>query len=72
MKALDVLKILENFDKLPNDAIVPEQVTRAIVPSSEWTQRRHPLLRRIQLSPKRFGNRVGDIRALARGTPNTA
>jgi hypothetical protein len=66
-----LLKIIEDFDQLSDDQIVPEQVTRVLIGSSQWTQRRHPTLRRIRISPKRFGNRVGDIRALARGQLTT-
>jgi len=62
-----ILKIIEDFDRLPEDMIIPEAATRVLINSSEWTQRRHPTFRRIQISPGRFGNRVGDIRALARG-----
>jgi hypothetical protein len=62
-----ILAIVENFDRLPADQIIPEQATRELVPISEWTYRRHPILPRIKISPRRYGNRVGDIRKLARG-----
>jgi hypothetical protein len=67
MKPLTALELIENFDRLPDDAVVPSKVTDIVLGISEWTRRRHPLLRRIPLSPRRFGNRVGDIRAIARG-----
>lgn len=64
--ALSDLELIQNFDKLPDDAIVPEKVSRIIRHTSEWTDRRHKPLPRIQISPGRFGNRVGDIRAVNR------
>ena len=66
MKPLN-LELVRNFDALPNDAVVPAKVTEILLNTSVWTLRRHPPLRRVQLSPRRFGHRVGDIRALIRG-----
>lgn len=67
MKPLTALDLVKNFDALPDDAVVPLSVSRILLNISEWTERRNPPLRRIQTSQRRFGNRVGDIRALVRG-----
>jgi hypothetical protein len=67
MKPMTALELVRNFDALPNDAVVPTKVTEILLNTSEWTMRRNPPLRRIQISQGRFGHRVGDIRALARG-----
>ena len=72
MKPLTALELIENFDRLPDDAIVPTKVTDILLGISEWTRRRTPALQRIPLSPRRYGNRVGDIRALVRGQKPTA
>jgi hypothetical protein len=70
MKPLTALELIENFDRLPNDAVVPTTVTAALTNMSEWTLRRH--LRKVRLSPRRCGFRVGDIRALVRGEQSAA
>jgi hypothetical protein len=62
---------LKEFDDLPDDAVVPYRVTAAVLHMSERTVRRTvPTVRR---SLRLRGNRVGDIRAIARGdTPPEA
>lgn len=75
MKPLSAIELMHNFDQLPDDCVVSDPVTCLILGVSEWTLRRDPPanLRRIRLSQRRFGRRVGDIRALVRGTtPATA
>jgi hypothetical protein len=67
VKPLSALELVKNFDALPNDAVVSAKVTEILLNTSKWTLWRNPPLRRIQLSQKRFGYRVGDIRALVRG-----
>jgi len=64
---LPALELVKNFDALPDDAIVPAKVTYILLNTSEWTMRRNSPLRRVQISQRRFGHRVGDIRALVRG-----
>jgi hypothetical protein len=59
------MDIIKDFDSLPNDAVVPRQVTAALLHVSERTVRRR--FRTVKLSARRRGNRVGDIRAIARG-----
>jgi hypothetical protein len=56
---------IEEFDGLPNDAVVPRWVTAAVLNVSERTVRRS--VPTVKLSARRRGNRVGDIRAIARG-----
>jgi len=60
--------LLENFDRLPDDALADVKMTAAVFGYSEWTLRRDPPIIRRQISARRFGYRVGDIRALVRGT----
>ncbi len=59
-------EILERFDVLPDDAIVPSRVTSIILGLSERTVRYHPNLPRKSVSEGRYGQRVGDIRKIAR------
>ena len=64
---------LERFNSLPDDAILPSRVTEIILGVSERTIRYHPNLPRVQISRGRYGQRVGDIRKLAReGMPLAA
>jgi hypothetical protein len=56
---------IREFDCLPDDAVVPRRVTAALLHISERTVRR--CVPTVQLSARRRGNRVGDIRAIARG-----
>ena len=56
---------VKEFDSLPDDAVVPRYVTAALLHISERTVRR--CVPTVQLSARRRGNRVGDIRAIARG-----
>jgi ABC-type proline/glycine betaine transport system ATPase subunit len=56
--------IVRRFDELPDDAVVPTEVTAAIHGVSPRTvRRRYPS---VQLSPNRKGQRVGTIRAMSR------
>jgi len=59
-------EVLERFNALPDDAILPSRVTGIILGVSERVIRYHPQLPRIQVSRGRYGQRVGDIRKLAR------
>jgi hypothetical protein len=57
---------LARFNVLPDDAVLPSQVTAIILGVSERTIRYHPYLPRVQISRGRYGQRVGDIRKLCR------
>jgi len=60
----NIAEILRRFDQLPDDAVVPTQVTAAIHGVSPRTvRRRYPS---VQLSPNRKGQRVGTIREMSR------
>jgi hypothetical protein len=67
VKPRNIDAIVAKFDELSNDAIVPVEVTARIFNTSPSTIRRTRLLPEIQISERFKGNRVGDIRKLARG-----
>ena len=60
-------KLLEYFDRLPDDALADTRLTAAVLGYSEWTLRRNPPVPRRQVSARRSGFRVGDIRSFVRG-----
>jgi hypothetical protein len=64
--ASEVRKALERFDILPDDAVLPTKITAIILGVSERTVRYHPSLPRKSVSRGRYGQRVGDIRKIAR------
>ena len=59
--ANDLHEALARFNVLPDDAVLPSQVTAIILGVSERTVRYHPNLPRVQISRARYGQRVGDI-----------
>ena len=59
--------ILEQFDRLPDDAIVPDSVCAALLSTSVWTLQRTCPVPARQISERIRGRRVGDLRALVRG-----
>jgi hypothetical protein len=67
----DIAEILRRFDQLPDDAVVPTEVTAILHGVSERTVRR--MYPSVQLSPGRKGQRVGTLRAMSRAEkPATA
>ena len=64
----DRLAQLAQFESLPNDAIVADRVAAAILAISVWTLRRENPVPPRQISERRRGRRVGDLRAIVRGT----
>ena len=64
--ANDLHEAPARFNVLPDDAVLPSQVTAIILGVSERTTRYHPQLPRVQISRGRYGQRVGDIRKLCR------
>ena len=58
---------LAYFDSLPNDAIVSDRVAAAILSISIWTLRRENPVPTRQVSERRRGRRVGDLRNFVRG-----
>jgi hypothetical protein len=64
MPSDDISEILRRFDELPDDAVVPTEVTAILHGVSKRTVRRtYPS---VQLSPNRKGQRVGTLRAMSR------
>jgi hypothetical protein len=76
MTEAELLRIVSNFDSLPNDGVVPSKVAEVVcggcIKEQQW--RRNPPIPKRQISQRRFGFGVGDIRALIRGEiqPNAA
>jgi hypothetical protein len=69
MTDADTLKTASQFDQLPDDAIVTTKTAHIILGGTltEQTLRRNPPIKRRQVSQRRYGFRVGDLRALIRG-----
>ena len=69
MTEADTLKTASRFDQLPDDAIVTAKTAAVILGGAltEQTLRRNPPITRRQVSQRRYGFRVGDLRALIRG-----
>jgi hypothetical protein len=61
-----ISEVVRGFDKLSDDAMVPEPVGDAMLSISQWSRRRHRPLPRYEVAPGIFRNRVRDIRALRR------
>jgi hypothetical protein len=59
---------LAEFDCLPDDAIFPDQPSAKILGISIWTLRRENPVPARQISERKRGRRVGDLRAKVRGT----
>jgi hypothetical protein len=57
--------LLENFDKLPDDAVIPTAVTAALLSVNPKTIVSH--FESVQISPGRTGQRVGYLRAKLNG-----
>jgi hypothetical protein len=68
------LDIVSNFDRLPDDGIVSPKVAEILFGDvlTPRALRRNPPIPRRQLSQRRYGFRVGDIRALVRGESSAA
>jgi hypothetical protein len=58
---------LAQFDSLPNDALVPDRVAAAILAISVWTLRRENPVPARQITERRRGRRVGDLRNKVNG-----
>jgi hypothetical protein len=66
MKIDKLLEIVGRFDKLPDDAVVPTEVTAAVLGLCTKSVRDNPELPKRWVSPKRYGQSVRDIRRLVR------
>ena len=58
---------VSQFDKMSDDAIIGDHAAAMILGVSVWTLRRVDPVPRRQISERRYGRRVGDIRAKVRG-----
>ena len=64
----DPYALVENFDRLPDSAVVRTKVTQILTGLSGKTLRYHPDLPRHYLSKTHYGQRVADVRRfLSRG-----
>ncbi len=68
MSPTDLQKKIAAFDRLPDDAVVDDHVSAALLNISYWTLRRTDPVRRVQITERRFGRRVGDLREKIRGS----
>jgi hypothetical protein len=58
---------IDRFAAMPDDAVVLDPEAAAVLRISVWTLKRHDPVPPIDLSPRRRGRRVGDLRRLIRG-----
>ena len=58
---------LAEYDVLPDDALVDDAVAATILSVSIWTLRRTNPVPARQISERKRGRRVGDLRAKVRG-----
>jgi hypothetical protein len=58
---------LADYDVLPDDAIVADALAAKILSISIWTLRRENPVPARQISERKRGRRVGDLRAKVRG-----
>jgi hypothetical protein len=66
-RPINVNARLAEFDRLPADAIIDDPVAAALLGISVDTLRRRNPVPQRQVSDRRRGRRVGDLRALVRG-----
>ena len=66
--ARDPYDIVRRFDDLRNDAIIGPKPTAIILSTTDRNLRRNPPIPKRRISDRIVGFRVGDIRALIRGT----
>jgi hypothetical protein len=62
---------LAEYDSLPDDALVSDAVAAVILSISVWTLRRENPVPARQISERKRGRRVGDLRAKVRGIEPT-
>jgi hypothetical protein len=66
------LEQLKQFEFLPDDCVIDDQLAALLFNVSVWTLRRTNPIPKIQLSVRRIGRRVGDIRLKLRGGSTAA
>jgi hypothetical protein len=62
-----IAKFLAKVSQLPDDMIAPDPESAAMLGISEWTLRRTNPVAYREISERRGGRRLGDVRALVRG-----
>jgi hypothetical protein len=67
MPTASQITLIENFDRLPNAALVAPKVAALVLGVSERTLRRHPATPQIRFSARRVAYRVGDLRRFGCG-----
>jgi hypothetical protein len=58
---------LERLASKSDDALETAEVGAAFLSCSQRTLRYHPRAKRIYITPRRYGYRVGNLREIARG-----
>jgi hypothetical protein len=72
-RPFNILERVAMFDRLPDDAVVPDPVAAMILSIDVMTLRRCNPIPQIRISERRVGRRVGDLRDFIRGvTPKSA
>ena len=59
---------LERFASKPDDALECAEVGAAFLQCSQRTLRYQPKLERIYITPRKYNFRVGNLRAVAKGS----
>ena len=61
------MDLIEKFDTLSDDHIIPDEVAALLCNQSTRTLRRNNLIPRVKTGVRSGGRRVKDVRALTRG-----
>ena len=64
---IELTDLLKRWPSLPNEAIVHSKVVAAVTGLSERTIRYDPRLKRVYLTPSRYGFRVGNVKEILAG-----
>ena len=63
----ELTDLLKRWPSLPNEAIVHSKVVAAVTGLSERTIRYDPRLKRVYLTPNRYGFRVSNVKEILAG-----
>ena len=63
----DINDLLKRWPALPDEAVAPTKVVAAVTGLSERTIRYDPRLRRVYLTPNRYGFRVSNVKEILAG-----
>lgn len=66
-RPININEKLATFDRLPDDAIIDDQIAAILLNMHVATLRRANPIPQRRISERRFGRRAGDIRNLIRG-----